>query len=72
MDIEGSEYEVITDMLAGEIRPRQLLVEYHSRHQFGEDMVARTSESVASLRRAGYRILARSPRGVEFSMCLEP
>jgi len=73
MDIEGSEYEVIDDMLAGEIRPRQLLVEYHYRHQFGdENILARTLESVASLRRAGYRIFARSPSGMEFSMCLEP
>ena len=71
MDIEGSEYDVIADMLAGEIRPRQLLVEYHYRHQFSGD-IARTSKSLASLRRAGYRIFARSPSGVDFSMCREP
>jgi FkbM family methyltransferase len=29
MDIEGSEYEVIEDMLSNNIKPKQLLVEYH-------------------------------------------
>ena len=73
MDIEGSEYEVIEDMLTGDIRPSQLLVEYHYRHEFGEeDLVARTVESVASLRRAGYRVFGRLPSGMEFSMCLQP
>jgi FkbM family methyltransferase len=71
MDIEGSEFDVIDDMLSGDIRPRQVLVEYHYRHQFIGNL-GRTSHSLDALRRAGYRIFARSPRGQEISMCLDP
>ena len=70
MDIEGSEFDVIDDMLSGDIRPRQVLVEYHYRWEFSAN-VGRTSKSLDALRRVGYRIFARSPRGQEISMCLE-
>ena len=70
MDIEGAEYDVITDMLAGDIRPRQLLFESHHRYHFSGNL-PRARDTVAALRRAGYRIFARSPGGLEFSMCLD-
>jgi len=31
MDIEGAEYEVIDDLIASGIRPKQILVEFHHR-----------------------------------------
>ena len=70
MDIEGSEFDVIDDMLSGDIRPRQVLVEYHYRHEFSANL-GRASNSVDALRRCGYRVFARSPRGQEISMCLD-
>jgi FkbM family methyltransferase len=71
MDIEGNEYDVISDMLAGDIRPRQLLFESHHRREFRENL-PRARETVAALQDAGYRIFARSARGLEFSMCFAP
>jgi len=68
MDIEGGEYAVIRDLLAGTIRPRQLLVEFHylgaADHAANFDA---TVKAVRDLRQAGYRIFARSPHGLEFS-----
>lgn len=67
MDIEGAEYAVVKDILAGPHRPRQLLIEYHYLRPEHRHNYAATVESVRLVREAGYRILARSPVGLEFS-----
>lgn len=70
MDIEGGEYAVIEDLLKGSIRPKQILVEYH----YWDDhktTVPRTAASVQSLKKAGYRLFARSPFGPELCFVLE-
>ncbi len=64
MDIEGGEFAVLKDLLAGSVRPRQLLVEYHYWGQQRGNVPA-LRESVAALRDAGYRLFARSPNGPE-------
>lgn len=69
MDIEGGEYDVLTDMLKSSIRPRQLLVEYHY-WENPRERVAKTIESVRALTSAGYRLFARSPVGPELSFIL--
>lgn len=69
MDIEGAEYEVIDDLLAGSIRPGHLLVEFH--HRFAGIGPRRMEESVAALRDAGYRLFAISPTGEEYSFLHE-
>lgn len=69
MDIEGGEFAVLKDLLAGSIRPRQLLVEYH---YWGEQRtnIPAFRDSVAALRASGYRLFARSPNGPELCFAL--
>lgn len=64
MDIEGFEYDVLDDLLAGPLRPGLLLVEYH--HGMYGVTNDRTRASVARLRAAGYRLFYVSPVGREY------
>ena len=70
LDIEGTEYEVLEGLAAGPIRPGQIVVEYH--HRFPGIGVAKTRESIALLRRLGYRLFDVSPSGEEFFFVLKP
>ncbi len=54
MDIEGSEYKVIEDLIASDIRPGQLLIEYH--HFFDSVSNAQTKRSIALLSAEGYAL----------------
>lgn len=65
MDIEGFEYDVIADILKGDIRPKQLLVEFHHNiyPEFGK---SHTREAVNILRKAGYKIFYVSSTGHEY------
>jgi FkbM family methyltransferase len=65
MDIEGAEYAVLVDLLAGKIRPRQILVEFH--HRWPEVGSERTRVAIRGLNGAGYRIFHVSPSGEEYS-----
>ena len=65
MDIEGCEYEVITELLHAPLRVDQILVEFH--HRFPEIGMRKTLESVAMLRRSGYRLFHVSPWCEEFA-----
>jgi FkbM family methyltransferase len=64
LDIEGSEYEVIDDLLANNILPRQLLVEFH--HRIKKIGISKTRHSVRRLRTVGYSIFDVSRSGEEF------
>jgi FkbM family methyltransferase len=65
MDIEGSEYAVLEDLVARNIPVRQLLVEFHHRFPgIGED---RTRASIELLENHGYRLFAISPSAEEYS-----
>src|SRR5205823_6044417 len=68
MDVEGAEYAVIQDMLAGGIRPRQLLVEFH--HRFRGVGRRATTRALQALEAAGYRIFHVSPTAREFAFIL--
>ncbi|PYV96060.1 MAG: FkbM family methyltransferase [Acidobacteria bacterium] len=68
MDIEGAEYEVLFDLLASGIRPRQILVEFH--HRWPELGVGRTRRAVRELNQAGYWIFNVSASGEEYSFKL--
>jgi FkbM family methyltransferase len=63
MDVEGSEYGVIRHMLKHDIRPVQLLVEFH--HRFGEIGPAETRRAADTLRDLGYALVHVSPNGEE-------
>lgn len=66
LDIEGGEYDVIGDLLAGPALVGQLLVEFH--HNFRTIPFAATADALRGLRAAGFRIFAISERGLEFSL----
>ena len=63
MDIEGSEYRVIRDILASGIRPLQILVEYH--HFFENISNEDTKNSIVLLR--GYEYELVSIEGYNYS-----
>ncbi len=66
MDIEGSEYPAIADLCRSEIRPKQLLIEFHHNSDLGVEL-QRTRDAVAALRASGYLVFDISPWGREFS-----
>jgi FkbM family methyltransferase len=68
MDVEGAEYEVIDDLLAQGLRPRQLLVEFH--HGAHGISLAKTESTLKKLCEAGYAIFDVQPSGHEFSLAL--
>jgi FkbM family methyltransferase len=65
MDIEGSEFGVIRQMLNENILPGQLLVEFH--HRWDCFTLHDTRDLVAELQRVGYVIFFVSETGNEFS-----
>jgi FkbM family methyltransferase len=69
MDIEGSEYDVIEDVLAQRIPVRQWLIEFH--HRILPGGARRTAQALRRLRQAGYRPFFISEHGQEFSFVSE-
>ena len=65
IDIEGSEYEVLEDLVARALPVRQLLVEYH--HRFPGVGDTKTAASIELLERHGYRLFAIAPSAEEYS-----
>jgi FkbM family methyltransferase len=64
MDIEGFEYAVIDDVLAGPVRPQQWLIEFHHRmYNIGND---KTQDAIAKLRAHGYLLYYVSESGHEY------
>jgi len=66
MDVEGAEYEALSDLLESEIYPTQILVEFH--HRFATIGKERTREMVRRLRRVGYRVAFVSAFGREVTL----
>lgn len=65
MDIEGSEYGVVTDLIKKKLFPKQLLVEYH--HDMYPGLTRKnTLDSIQELHRAGYKLFHISPTLREF------
>ncbi len=69
IDIEGSEYEVIKDVLNRSITINQLLIEFHDRF-FNTDE-PRSLATIQQLQEAGYRIFATSRNKEEISLIHE-
>ena len=65
MDIEGSEYGVIEDLVARALPVRQLLVEFH--HRFPGVGNHKTQACIDLLESHGYRLFAISPSAEEYS-----
>lgn len=70
MDVEGAEYDVINDICKSDIRPWQILVEFH--HRFPDVGIKRTKEAIARLRSMGYQLFSVSSTNEEFSFILKP
>jgi len=71
IDIEGAEYEVLDDLLASSLRPTQLLVEFHHGAAYGGLTLDDKRRAVGNLVAAGYRIVAISDIGMEYSFVHE-
>jgi FkbM family methyltransferase len=65
MDIEGSEYEVIDDIVKSGIKIHQLVIEFH--HRFPQHGIRKTREAIKKLSEAGFELFYVSPIGEEFS-----
>lgn len=68
MDIEGSEYDAVPDMITKGILPKQLCIEFHHR-MFGYTD-AQTMSVVDLLRAAGYTLYFVSDAGHEYGFFL--
>jgi FkbM family methyltransferase len=64
IDVEGSEFEAVPDILASGIEIDQLLVEIH--YHFPSRSVKRGLTLIEQIRAAGFRCFHISPRGLEF------
>lgn len=69
LDIEGFEYDVVSEILASGIRPKQLLIEFH--HGLWDIPVESTLETVSALRSAGYSIFYVSYTGREYGFVFQ-
>ena len=69
MDIEGSEFGVIEDMLNDGVECDQLCVETHAR--FLEDGKEKMRKIIARMNECGYKIFAVSDNGGELSFIKE-
>jgi FkbM family methyltransferase len=68
IDIEGSEYDVIDELVSLSDRIDQLLVEFHHRMPGTRDAVQLTRDALQRLRSAGFRVFDVSPRGIEIGL----
>ena len=65
MDIEGAEYQVIEDLVNSDIRPKQLLIEFH--HRFPSVGIEKSKSAIKKLNKLGYLIFSVSDSGEEYS-----
>jgi FkbM family methyltransferase len=68
LDIEGTEYAVLPDLLGSGFRPRQLLIEFH--HWWREVSPGKTRAAIRLLNRHGYRVADVSAKGKEYTFVL--
>jgi FkbM family methyltransferase len=66
MDIEGFEYSIIDDLIECDIKPKQLLIEFH--HFFPQVGNDRTEEAIQKLKDYGYQLYYVSNSFCEYSL----
>ena len=66
LDIEGAEYEVVPQLISEAPHIRQVLIEFHHRLLPSSTALQETTRVVDGLRSAGFRLIHRSPRGIEY------
>lgn len=65
MDIEGAEYSVIKSLRRSQIRPLQILVEFH--HGLPSISIEMTRQAIVELKEMGYKLFSVSDNGCELS-----
>ncbi len=70
LDVDGSEYEVLPDVLACGLPINQIILEFH--HNFREVSFDDTLQAIESLRAHGFGIFDVSHRGLEFGFLKRP
>ena len=68
MDVEGSEYDVLENMLNEKIFPKQILVEFH--HRFVKIGIGKTKRIISKLNSTGYKIAKISESKLEYTFLL--
>lgn len=64
-DVEGAEFEALEVMLDNQIRPQQILVEFH--HRFKDFSVGQVKWTLKRLGDLGYQVVYVTPSGREFT-----
>lgn len=64
MDIEGSEYEVLLNLMKENIFPKQICVEFHNRYFTNGEVLF--NDTIISLKKNGYEIYGVSKTGEEY------
>ncbi|MCB9098616.1 MAG: FkbM family methyltransferase [Anaerolineales bacterium] len=64
MDIEGAEYDVIEDIYQSNVRPDQMLIEFH--HRFPGVGTLKTRDAINKVRAMGYQLFSVSDTKEEF------
>jgi FkbM family methyltransferase len=70
IDIEGAEYKFIDDLASSQIRPKQILVEFH--HRFKTIGIEKSKHAIKTLRGLGYKLYSISDMGEEYSFMFFP
>lgn len=65
LDIEGSEYDVLDDILNSNVEINQILIEFH--HRFPSISLYKTKEAIKKLNIKGYKIAAISDQYEEYT-----
>ena len=66
IDIEGAEYDVLSDLIESQVRPDQILVEFH--HRFDGIGKKETSKIISRLTKLGYAIAFVADTGREVTL----
>ncbi len=65
LDIEGSEYEVLEDILNARIQINQICIEFH--HRFKGVSKQKTKHAIKRLRESGYKLIGVSAQAEEYT-----
>jgi hypothetical protein len=68
LDMEGAEYDVVRALPLTQLRPTQLVIDFH--HHLPPNNISQTEQALQELNALGYRIYARDPTGRSYSLAL--
>lgn len=68
LDMEGAEYDVVRALPLIDLRPTQLVIDFH--HHLPPNNIGNTEQALQELNSIGYRIYAREATGRSYSLVL--